>query len=121
MLIIKNTKDVADLVSSGKVTIELATHLQCKIETSLKDRGLLAILEVHDTNLVALGISESLHLIMPEYVTHLKCRETSYYILYIMASNHHVYQLYLPDSIMDNLLRRWLMAQPSEEGAGSND
>ena len=133
MYIIKNICDIRRLKVDEIISVELAQHYVRKLNAlkeafkpeidledfSLEQYGAFGLLEKGDKNITAIGLPEELAEIMPEWISRLEIPGNIYYILYIMADNDHVVQIYLPDSIMEETIRLWLSAQPIEEEEGS--
>ena len=133
MLLIERLGDVQRFVEEAKISQPLAAHLQRKIinlrdalepETKLADfelvpqHGLIAILTREDNHdWTQAGLPNELALIMPEWVSRLELKDatSTYYILYVMADNDCVTQVYLPDDILVETIRAWLNEQPMEE------
>ena len=129
MHIIRQTQDIHSLYSSGAISNPLAQHLERKLsklqqaveperelgEFSLEQHGYIGILEAGDTSLQAIGLPASLEQIMPEWVSRLPLEDEIYYILYVMADNDCVIQVYLPKSLVAGALESWLEEQPLEE------
>ncbi|TWH45162.1 hypothetical protein [Sporomusa sp. KB1] len=132
MYIIKTMADVRRLKLAGSISSELAAHFARKMnqlkenfapeldleEFNLETYGVFGILEASDQDLTVIGLPESLALIMPEWVSRLAVGGEVYYIMYIMADNDYIDQVYLPDAIMPDILRLWLSEQPVEEESG---
>lgn len=133
MLIINQAmNDIRRLAQSGLIPSDLASHLDKKVrrlhealepETPLEDfcleaHGLIGILEKGDRSLKEIGMPEDLSLIMPEWISRLTLPESgNVFILYVMATNDEVIQVYLPEDVMPDAVRLWLSEQPLEEEA----
>lgn len=129
MHIIRQTQDIQSLYSRGAISSPLVQHLKRKLsklqqavepETSLLDfsleqHGYIGILEAGDMSLQAIGLPASLEQIMPEWVSRLPLEDEIYYILYVMADNDCVIQVYLPKPLVVGALEAWLEEQPLEE------
>ena len=129
MYIIREFQDIHSLEKSGKISFCLADHLIRKLQRlqqavepettvdhfSLEQHGYIGILEVGDTSLEAIGLPASLKQIMPEWVSRLPLEDEIYYILYVMADNDCVIQVYLPKPLVVGALEAWLEEQPLEE------
>ncbi|TCL36244.1 hypothetical protein EV210_109194 [Anaerospora hongkongensis] len=129
MYIIKTMADVRRLKLAGSISPELAAHFARKMnrlrenfapeldleEFNLETHGVFGILEPADQDLTAIGLPESLALIMPEWVSRLAVAGEVFYVLYLMADNDFIDQVYLPDAIMPDKIRLWLSEQPAEE------
>ena len=129
MNIIREFRDLQTLEKVGKLSSGLAEHLKRKLrrlqqaveperelgEFSLEQHGYIGILEAGDTSLQAIGLPASLEQIMPEWVSRLPLEDEIYYILYVMADNDCVIQVYLPKSLVAGALESWLEEQPLEE------
>lgn len=132
MHIIKTLSDIREKQMSQSISKSLGKHLAKKMatlrlalepETDLEDfslavHGLFGVLEKGDKNLSAIGLPESLAEIMPEWVSRLEVADEVYYVLYIMALEDHVVQVYLPNDIVEESMRLWLDEQPLEEEVG---
>ena len=132
MHIIKTLSDIREKQMSQSISKSLGKHLAKKMATlrlalepetdleafSLAIHGPFGVLEKGDKNLSAIGLPESLTEIMPEWVSRLEVADEVYYVLYIMALEDHVVQVYLPDGIVEKTMRLWLNEQPVEEEAG---
>ena len=132
MHIIKTFSDICEKQMSQVISKSLGKHLETKLEAlrvtlepetdvakfSLITRGPFGVLEKGDNRLSAIGLPDSLAEIMPEWVSRLELSGEVYYVLYIMAGNDRVVQLYLPDEILEETLRLWLSEQPMEEEVG---
>jgi hypothetical protein len=135
MHIINTSKDICNLQERGEISKLLAQHLEKKLtalnqalepetqpnEFSLGIYGPFCILEKGDKNLSAIGLPESLAEIMPEWVGRLVVGDEVYYVLYVMANNDFVIQVYLSDNIVEGAIRLWLSEQPLEEEGGADD
>lgn len=135
MFIIKTMADVRRLKIADSISHELAAHFARKMnrlketlapeldleDFSLEMHGVFGILEESDQNLTAIGLPESLALIMPEWVSRLEVAGEIYYVLYLMADNDFIDQVYLPDVIMSDKIRLWLSEQPVEEESGEGE
>lgn len=133
MYIIKTICDIRRLKLSGSISTELAEHFARKLnrlkealapeldleDFSLELHGMFGVLEASDKDLTAIGLPKDLALIMPEWVSRLEVGGEVYYILYIMADNDYIDQVYLPDTIMPAIIRLWLSEQPVEEESGA--
>ena len=129
MHIIREYQDLQMLEKTGKLSSGLAEHLNRKMrqlqqvvepETmleafSLEQHGYIGVLEAGDTSLQAIGLPASLEQIMPEWVSRLPLEDELYYILYVMADNDCVIQVYLPKTLVAGALEAWLEEQPLEE------
>ena len=129
MHIIRQTQDIQSLHSRGAISSPLVQHLKRKLsklqqavepETSLLDfsleqHGYIGVFEAGDTSLQAIGLPASLEQIMPEWVSRLPLEDELYYILYVMADNDCVIQVYLPKTLVAGALEAWLEEQPLEE------
>ena len=129
MYIIREFRDLQTLEKSGKLSSGLVEHLTRKLrrlqqaveperelgEFSLEQHGFIGILEAGDTSLQAIGLPASLEQIMPEWVSRLPLADELYYILYVMADNDCVIQVYLPKPLVAGALESWLEEQPLEE------
>ena len=129
MYIIREFQDIQSIEKAGKLSSSLAEHLTRKLhrlqqavepETvlahfSLEQHGYIGILEAGDTSLQAIGLPASLEQIMPEWVSRLPLEDELYYILYVMADNDCVIQVYLPKTLVAGALEAWLEEQPLEE------
>ena len=129
MYIIREFRDLQTLEKSGKLSSGLVEHLTRKLrrlqqaveperelgEFSLEQHGFIGILEAGDTSLQAIGLPASLEQIMPEWVSRLPLGDELYYILYVMADNDCVIQVYLPKTLVAGALEAWLEDQPLEE------
>ena len=129
MYIIREFRDLQTLEKSGKLSSGLVEHLTRKLrrlqqaveperelgEFSLEQHGYIGILEAGDTSLQAIGLPASLEQIMPEWVSRLPLEDELYYILYVMADNDCVIQVYLPKPLVAGALEAWLEEQPLEE------
>ena len=71
---------------------------------SLEQHGYIGILEAGDMSLQAIGLPASLEQIMPEWVSRLPLEDELYYILYVMADNDCVIQVYLPKTLVAGAL-----------------
>ena len=132
MHIVNTFGDIHKLKASGVISQPLARHLERKLaalkvalepetdmaEFSLAMHGPFGILEAGDKNLSAIGLSESLAEVMPEWVSRLEVSGEVYYVLYVMSDNDYVVQVYLPDDIVEGTIRAWLNEQPAEEEGG---
>ena len=132
MHIINTFDNIQCLKASGMISEPLARHLEKKLaalrqalepetdmaEFSLVKHGPFGILEKDDKNLSAIGFSECLAEVMPEWVSRLEVSGEVYYVLYVMSDNDYVVQVYLPDSIVEGTIRAWLDEQPAEEEGG---
>lgn len=132
MHIIKTLSDVRRLKLTGAISAELAEHFARKLhrskealepeldieEFSLEYHGSFGLLEKGDKNLAGIGLPESLAEVMPEWVSRLQVANEVYYVLYIMADNDYIGQVYLPDSILEGAIRLWISEQPAEEEEG---
>ena len=132
MHIIKGLSDIRKLNVSKLISEPLARHLERKLaelktalepdakieDFSLAMHGPFGVLEAGDRNLSAIGLPESLAEVMPEWVSRLSVAGEVYYVLYVMADNDYVVQVYLPDSIVEGAIRAWLAEQPAEEERG---
>ena len=129
MYIIREFRDLQTLEKSGKLSSGLVEHLTRKLrrlqqaveperelgEFSLEQHGFIGILEAGDMSLQAIGLPASLEQIMPEWVSRLPLEDELYYILYVMADNDCVIQVYLPKTLVAGALEAWLEEQPLEE------
>ena len=129
MYIIREFRDLQTLEKVGKLSSGLAEHLKRKLrrlqqaveperelgEFSLEQHGYIGVLEAGDTSLQAIGLPASLEQIMPEWVSRLPLEDELYYILYVMADNDCVIQVYLPKTLVAGALEAWLEEQPLEE------
>ena len=129
MYIIREFRDLQTLEKSGTLSSGLVEHLKRKLrrlqqaveperelgEFSLEQHGFISILEAGDTSLKAIGLPASLEQIMPEWVSRLPLEDELYYILYVMADNDCVIQVYLPKPLVVGALEAWLEEQPLEE------
>ena len=129
MNIIREFRDLQTLEKVGKLSSGLAEHLKRKLrrlqqaveperelgEFSLEQHGYIGVLEAGDTSLQAIGLPASLEQIMPEWVSRLPLEDELYYILYVMADNDCVIQVYLPKTLVAGALEAWLEEQPLEE------
>ena len=129
MYIIREFRDLQTLEKSGKLSSGLVEHLTRKLrrlqqaveperelgEFSLEQHGYIGIWEAGDTSLQAIGLPASLEQIMPEWVSRLPLEDEIYYILYVMADNDCVIQVYLPKTLVAGALEAWLEDQPLEE------
>jgi len=128
--------DIRRLKIAGNISEELAKHFARKLNNlkeavepnldledfSLEQHGPFGLLEQSDKNLSAIGLPENLAHIMSEWVSRLEVAGEIFYILYVMADNDYVTQVYLPDAIMTEAIRLWLSEQPvEEEGADNNE
>ena len=102
-------------VVSGCVQGVSSTRNIHMIDFSLEQHGYIGILEAGDTSLQAIGLPASLEQIMPEWVSRLPLEDELYYILYVMADNDCVIQVYLPKTLVAGALEAWLEEQPLEE------
>lgn len=136
MLIIKTMADIRCFNENHVIPSELAKHLEKKLKAlsvalepgtdlesfSLEMYGPFGLMEKGDKNLVPIGLPESLSQIMPEWVSRLELTEELYYILYVMADNEYVVQVYFPANILEEDIRLWLSEQPvEEEGSDETD
>lgn len=129
MHIIKTICDIRRLKLAGSIPTALAEHFARKLnhlkealapeldleDFSLELHGVFGVLEAGDKDLTAIGLPEDLALIMPEWMSRLEVGGEAYYVLYIMADNDYIDQVYLPDAILPGILRLWLSEQPVEE------
>ena len=129
MYIIKDFQEMRTLEKTRKLSSELAGHLTRKLRQlqqvvepeatlasfSLEQHGYIGILEAGDTSFQAIGLPASLEQIMPEWVSRLSLKGEVYYILYVMADNDCVIQVYLPKPLVVGALEAWLEDQPLEE------
>ncbi len=127
--------DICQLQEAGHIFPELAKHFLQKFEKlhrvldpdcdinsfSLESHGPFGLLEVGDRDLTGMGLPESLAEIMPEWISRLSLAGELCYILYVMANNDYVLQIYLPDTILEDIVRAWLNEQPAEEEEGGDD
>lgn len=132
MYIIKTISDIQRLKLDQTISQGLAQHFARKITAlqgalepevsleafSLEHHGPFGLLEKGDKNLIAIGLPESLAEIMPEWISRLEVGGEVYYVLYVMADNDYVIQVYLPDAILEETVRAWLSEQPAEEEEG---
>lgn len=128
MIIINKLADVRRLESQGVLAGSLATHLERKVRTlrnalapdvseedfNLDVHGNIGLLEPEDRDLSQIGLPK-LSMVMPEWVSRMELAGKIYYILYVMADNDCVLQVYLPDPILEASVRSWLSEQPVEE------
>lgn len=135
MHIVKTLSDLRTLAECHAVSEKLAKHLEEKLKAlrealepdtdleqfSLAMHGPLGLLEEGDQNFSALGLPESLDQIMPEWVGRIEVAGETYYILYVMADNDYVIQVYLPDTIIGESLWLWLSEQSIEAEGGGED
>jgi len=129
MLIINMLADIQRLKESKFISQALAEHLKRKLKApnsalepgaspedfSLGAHGQIGIMEKGDRVMTAVGLPASLNQIMPEWISRLDVDKTTFYILYTMASNDEVVQIYLPDPILEETVRAWLAEQPLEK------
>ena len=129
MYIVREFRDLQTLEKSGKLSSGLVEHLTRKLrrlqqaveperelgEFSLEQHGYIGVLEAGDTSLQAIGLPAPLEQIMPEWVSRLPLADELYYILYVMADNDCVIQVYLPKTLVAGALEAWLEEQPLEE------
>lgn len=135
MHIIQTICDIRRLKLAGSISTELAEHFARKLnrlkealapeldleDFSLEFHGVFGVLEASDQDLTAIGLPKDLALIMPEWVSRLEVGGEKYYILYLLYDNDGVDQVYLPDAIMPDIIRRWLSEQPVEEESGEEE
>jgi len=129
MYIIKTMDDIRRLKLAGSISHELDAHFTRKMnrlkenlepeldlgEFNLEMHGVFSVLEASDKEVTAIGLPNELALIMPEWISRLEIGNEVYYVLYIMADNDCINQVYLSDSIMQGAIRLWLSEQPVEE------
>lgn len=129
MIVINTIADVRRLEEEGKMTSSLAGHLARKLERlrgtlapdllieefDTQDSGTICILEAGDRDLTEAGLPADLSLIMPEWISRLTLPDFEASVLYVMATNDVVVQVYLPDAVMPEAVRLWLAEQPDEE------
>lgn len=132
MYIIKTLADIHRLQESQSISGDLVRHLQNKLaalqmalepdtdleQFSLAIHGPIGLLEKGDRNLAAIGLPESLDEIMPEWVSRVEVAGGIHYVLYVMADNDYMMQVYLPDAILEEEMRLWLLEQSIEEESG---
>lgn len=135
MYIIKTICDIRRLKLAGSISTELAEHFARKLnrlkealapeldleDFSLEFYGMFGVLEASDKDLSAIGLPKDLALIMPEWISQLKVGGEVYYVLYIMADNDYIDEVYLPDAIVPAVVRLWLSEQPVEEEGTDDD
>ena len=135
MYIIKTICDIRRLKLGGSISTELAEHFARKLnhlkgalapeldleDFSLEFHGMFGVLEASDKDLSAIGLPKDLDLIMPEWISQLKVGGEVYYILYIMADNDYIDEVYLPDAIIPGFIRLWLSELPVEEEGTDDD
>ena len=129
MYIIKTMSNVRQLKLAGSISPELAAHFARKMnhlkenlapELDLEDfnlemHGVFGVLEASDHDLTAIGLPESLALIMPEWVNRLEVAGEVYYVIYFMVDNDMIDQVYIPEEGIADKIRLWLSDQPVEE------
>lgn len=129
MIIIRNGADIARLQQENHLSKPLAQHFKRKLSAlrqavepdtpmenfSLLHHGFWGVLEPGDQTLKTIGLPDSLSHIMPEWISRLEVAGQLYYVLYVMSNNDCVIQLYLPEPLLWDSLRTWLLQQPMEE------
>lgn len=120
--------DVRRLEAAGHIPTDLAGYLDRKMrriceavdmvppeEFSLETHGPIGIVEKGDRSLTALGLPESLDLVMPEWVSKLELASCRTFWAYFCADNDHVPIAVVPESIACETILAWLSEQPMEE------
>lgn len=69
--------------------------------------GVFGVLEASDRDLTALGLPESLAFVMPEWVSCLKLKMSTYYVCF-MADNDCIDQIYVPEEGIAEKIWLWL-------------
>lgn len=137
MHIVKTTADIGRLEAAGAVPGDLAQYLHRKLhhictsvgetsasEFSLGSHGPIGILEGGDRSLAALGLPESLDLLMPEWISRLELASGRCFIVYFVQDNDFVPIVVIPQHIASEAVLLWLEGQPAEEeepGAENED
>lgn len=135
MHIIKTMADIRRLKLAGSITQALAEQFARKMhhlreelapELDLEDfnlemHGVFGVVETTDQDLSAIGLSPSLALLMPEWVSRLELAGEVYYVAYFMADNDLVDQVFIPEIGMPENLRLWLAEQSIEAESGEEE
>ncbi|WP_319404376.1 hypothetical protein [uncultured Anaeromusa sp.] len=129
MYIIKTVHDVKRFQEEKVVSEALAAHLLRKIQAlhqalgseaaidafCLQEYGMIGVFAAEDAGLQEMGLPAALDPIMPEWVSRLVLEKEEYFVLYIMADNDCIQQIYFPAKTIDKAVRKWLSSQPLEE------
>ena len=131
MLIFRSLQDIENQQEHRKISAALAAHLTQKLESlrlalepqtnredfSLKNHGPIGVMERGDNNLSAIGLPEKLDQIQPEWISRLQVGEEAFHILYVLADNDYMQQVYLSNRLLGEELLCWLEEQSVEEEA----
>ena len=128
MYIIKTVHDVKKFQEEKVVSEALAAHLLRKIQAlhhalgseaaidafCLQEYGMIGVFAAEDAGLKEMGLPAALDQIMPEWVSRLVLEKEEYFVLYIMADNDCIQQVYFPVQTIGKAVRKWLSSQPLE-------
>ncbi len=129
MQIINSIADIQQLKEAKIISKDLAEHLERKVRSlhtqikqqigrgdfSLAQYGILVLLEKGDRSLREAGLPEAMEEIMPEWVSRLEVAGEIYFILYLIGNTGSIYRVYVPNPILEEIVRYWLLEQPVEE------
>lgn len=135
MHVIKTLEDIRKLSDCQVISDQLAKHLEKKLKElrealepdkelnqfSLAQHGPFGLMEKEDQNFTAMGLPKALDQIMPEWVSRVEVAGETYYVLYVMADNDYMVQVYLPDAFIGEALWLWLSEQSVEAEGGDED
>jgi hypothetical protein len=129
MHIIRTFKDIEKLKINHAINNDLANYLEEELKQlkesyepevpqedfSLDIYGPIAILDSGEESLTSLGLPQSIRNTMPEWVSIKHIGEDSYFVIYILADNDFINQIYLPSNGVSPALFKWLSEQAESE------
>ena len=134
MHLIYRSSEVKEKVEARAISSALGKYLENKLLVlqnrlaeesgqkvfSLKEHGPIVIIENDADDLERIGLSNDLSLIMPEWIGQLRLGKELYYVTYVLANNDYMLQIYLPELVMHDCIRKWLAQQPLEKEGDSD-
>ncbi len=134
MHIIETRQDIMNLFGKQIITPAMADYLTQEMHLlrnslepevpllrfSLDIHGPIVLLEHSAENLACLGLRPDIQQIIPEWVSRKTIGSERYYVLFILADNDFIYQLYLLDHNLPEPYAEWLAeeAETDEQGEG---
>ena len=132
---IKTLADIRRLKLAGAISTALARHFAVRFhdlkealapeldaeEFSLEMHGIFGLLEAGNADLSGMGLPKDMCQVRPEWVSRLEVGSEVYFVVYLMADNDHIDIAFLPEAVMSESIREWVLEQDVEEECGEGE
>ncbi len=125
MYIIRTVEDIDVFKVKQTISESMANYLKQEVQLlrdslepdvplsrfSLDIHGPIAILESGEENLSRLGLPDSIFRLMPEWVSRKAIGGIMYYVVFVLADNDFMNQIYFPANNLPKSMEKWLSEQ----------